>query len=347
MSAKIIKIEKDEAIFQIEIDAETYKKALIEEYRRDLAIRGENPDSPFSEKTLQEYHNLKKISEKAVDKLFPAYYLNAIKKLELQPMSFPRIKFQTNNVGQPCVIEVRVILEPEVKIQKIEGLEVDFTPVIVTEEDIEQQLAVLREQHGAANDDVKLLQAMHFDSMDALKAEIRQSLESWARDRTEWNKKTAVMKQLLAANPIEINEEVIEEQIMLKIEQMQNQMGPHGFQAYLESNGLTIDDMINEVRPQAEAKVKKGLILSAVADKLSPEVTEEDIKTMITKQSDSYLDSITNYEARRKQIDKTPGALDQLKQAIRMEKAAEYILAQAVFHENQSVRVSDELANMA
>jgi len=353
MSATIIKADKDEAVFLIEIDAATMEKALMEEYNKAKAAGDKDkaadkkaaptPAYLSNKALLAQYPELDKIASQALEKLMPSYYTSAIRELGLRPATFPKMMPRPGELGKPCVVEIRVVLEPEIELKKYEGLEATYTPVIVTEEDMAQQMAGLRKQHGAENDDAKLLEKLPFDSVEALTTEIRNSLISMAKDKTDFYRKEAVAKALIEANPFTLSEEIIEQHVMMEINQISQQMGPQFMQNYLKTSGRTLDDLKKEVRPQAELKVKKNLILSAIAEKISDEVTEDDIKEAILKQPGSVMELGMDYETRRKNIEAMPGALDQIKHSIRLEKAMDYVVSKAVLSENKPVSITDEL----
>ena len=345
MSATLLKANKDEVTFLIQIDAKTFEKALIEEYNKATTLEDKKSVPAFlsNRALLGQYPELEKIAGKALEKLMPSYYMSAIKELGLHPITFPKIMPRATVLGQPCVIEVSVTLEPELELKQFEGLEATYTPVLVTEDDLAQQMDGLRKQYNAENDDSKLLEKLPFDSIEALTEEIRGSLTTMAKERTDFNRKEAVMKQLLEANPFTLKEEIIEQQVMIEINQISKQMGPQVMENYMKSSGRNMNDLKKEVRPQAEETIKKNLLLSAIAERISPEVTEEDIKEAISKQPGSFMDFAADYETRRKRIDEMPGALEQIKHAIRIEKVADYIVTKTIFHEDKATTVLDEL----
>lgn len=345
MSATLLEASKDEAIFEINIDAKTFEKALMEEYHKATAAKDKKSAPAFlsNEVRLGQYPELEKIAGKALESLMPSYYMSAIKELGLHPITFPKVMPKTTALGQPCIVEVRVALEPEFELKQFEGLEATYTPVIVTEDDMAQQIAGLRKQHGAENDDAKLLEKLPFNSIEALTEEIRSSFKAMAQEKTHIHKKEAVMKQLLEANPFTLQEEIIEQQIMIEINQIGMQMGPQVLENYMKSSGRTMDDLRKEVRPQAETTVKKNLLLNAIAEKIPPEVTEEDIKEAISKQQGSFMGLTADYETRRKSIEGIPGALDQIKHSIRLEKVADYIVTKAILYENKPTNIMNEL----
>jgi len=222
-------------------------------------------------------------------------------------------------------------------------LEASYAPVVVTDDDVKHQISGMREQRGAGDDDEKLLKTLPFDTIEAFSAEVRSSLQLMADEKTETNKRSAVMKKLIEVNPCPLREEVIEQQIMIMINQFRQQVGAKNFDNYLKSNGKSIDQAKKEVRPEAIGAVRKNLLLGAVASKIAPEVTEADIKATLMKQEGSIMDVGVSYEARRKRVDETPGAMEQLQHAIRLEKATDYILSKAVLTEEEPVRILDQL----
>jgi len=345
MSAKLIKANQEEAIFLIEIDAKIFEKALLEEYKKATADENNQTESAFlsTEAILRQYPELDKIASKTLEQLMPSYYMNAVKELGLQPITFPKITPRSTTLGQPCVIEVRVGLEPKVELKQFEGLEATYTPVIATEEDVTRQISGLRKQHDAETDDEKLLSRLPFDTMEVLTENIRSSFETMAKEKTNFNKKEAVIRQLIAVNPITLTDEVVEQQIMLEIDRMSRQMGQQAMQRYMKSSGRTIDDLKREARPWAETTVKKMLLLSAVVEKISPEVTEEDIKEMISRQPGSMPGATVDYETQRKRFEEMPGAMEQIIHSIRLEKTTDYIVAKAILHENKPMNIMDEL----
>jgi len=345
MSLTLLKSGKEEAVFTLEIDAKTIETAILEEFRKVPAGKDQKKmNAPLSDKArLAQHPELNKIASQALNNLLPAYYMDAIKKLGLTPMTYPQIKPKETKLGEPCIVEIRVALEPEIELKTYEGLEVSYSPVIVTEDDVKQQIAGLRQQRGAENDDEKLLKTLPFDTIEAFTAEVRGSLQSLADEKTEFNKREAVMKKLIEGNPLPLREEVVEQQIMIMINQFRRRVGTENFDGYLKSTGKSLADAKKEVRPEAEEAVRKNLLLAAVADKISPEITEEDIKSVISTQENSIQDMGLGYEARRKKLEATPGALEQLQHAIRLKKAADHIISKAVLQERAPVRILDQL----
>ena len=344
MSFKLIKSNKEEAIFTIEIDAETIEAAIMEEFIKEDKGKENKTGAPLSNRSMLGQHpELNRIASQGLNKVLPKYYMKAIKELDLTPMTYPEIIPKETKLGEPCLVKIRVALEPEIKLKQYEGLKATYSPVVVTDDDVKHQIMGMREQRGAGDDDEKLLASLPFDTIEAFAAEVRTSLQSLADEKNETNKRTAVMKQLIERNPCPLREEVVEQQIMIMINQFRQQVGANNFDNYLKSSGKTIEQAKKEVRPEAVESVRKNLLLGAVVAKIKPDVTEEDIKQTLMKQEGSVMEVGMTYEDRRKRVDETPGALEQLQHAIGLEKALDYVMSKAQLAKGKPVRILDQL----
>lgn len=345
MSVSLLKASEEEAVFNIEIDAETIETAIMEQYQNVMAGQETKISNlPLSNRALlAQYPDVGKLASQALDKILPAYYMDAIKELGITPMTFPQITPQESNFGEPCTVEVRVVLEPKIDVQKYEGLEASYVPVVVTEEDVAQQITGLREQRDTGDDDAKLLKTLPFDTIEAFTTEVRTSLQELAEEKTESNKVEAVMNKLLETNSCSLSEEVVEQQIMVQINQFRQKIGSQAMESYMKSSGRTFDDVKKEVRPEAEMMVKKNLLLTAIADIIDPEINDDDIKNAILKQEHSIMDAPLSYDDRRQRLEEMPGAMTQLSYAIRLEKTADYIVRNAILYKSEPQRVMDQL----
>ena len=343
MTVTMLKSSEEEALFKIEIDADTIENAITEEFVKATRDDKPSPGLPLSNRAMMANHpELDRIAAKALNNILPSYYMRALKELDLTPLTYPEIMPQETKLGAPCVVKIRIGLEPKIALEKYAGLEASYVPVVVTEDDVNQQISGIRRQRGAGDDDEKLLANLPFDTMEAFAAEVHTSLLSLAQESTERNIKEAVINKLIETNPCSLREEAVEQQVMLQINRFRQQVGGKKFDDYLESTNRTLEDAKKEIRPEAEKAVKKNLLLSAVADSLQFDITEEDIKKTLLQQENSIMDMALDFDARRKRLEETPGAKEQLVHLIRLGKAADFIVDKAILSEEQPVRVLAE-----
>ncbi|PLY03211.1 MAG: hypothetical protein C0622_04700 [Desulfuromonas sp.] len=342
MSVKLIKSSKEDVTFLIEIDAEIFEKAVMDEFLKTKDAEEKPTGLPLSNRAMLGQHpELEKLASQGLNNVLPIYYMSAIKELGVNPITYPEIRPQECKIGDPCRVEIRVGIEPEIELQQYEGLQAVYSPVIVTDEDVKRQIDGMRKQRGAGDDDEKLLQSLPFDTLEAFSAEVRLSLESLAEEKTQSNKRNAVIRKLIQENPCPLRDEVVDQQVMLMINQFRKRVGPNNFDNYLKSTRKTMEQAKKEARPEAVESVTKNLLLGKIVDKISPEVSEEDIKKAVMAQDASIMDVGSSYEARRKRIDEMPGALEQFKHIIRLEKATEYVIAKADLQEGEPIAILD------
>ena len=346
MTVTMLKSSEEEALFKIEIAADTIENAIIEEFvkstkRENTHLQG----LPLSNRAMMANHpELDRIAAQALNNILPSYYMSALKELNLTPMSYPKIMPQETKLGEPCVVKIQIALEPKIILEKYEGLEASYVPVVVTEDDVNLQISGMRQQRGTGDDDEILLETLPFDSMEAFAAEVHNSLLSLSQEKTENNIKEAVIKKLIETNPCPLREEAVEQQIMLQIHQFRQKVGKKRFEDYLKSTNRTIEDVKKEIRPEAETTVKRNLLLAAVAEHQKFDITEEDIKRTILQQENSIMDMALDFESRRRRLEETPGAKEQLVHSIRIRKAVDYIMGKAIIKEEKPVRILDKQA---
>lgn len=88
----------------------------------------------------------KAIEADVIDELIQTYFRQAVQENNLSPVAAGVIKNIVFEDGKPFQFSVEVEVEPEVEIKHFSGFKVEKEIVKVTREDVEQVIAVLREQ---------------------------------------------------------------------------------------------------------------------------------------------------------------------------------------------------------
>ena len=93
---------------------------------------------------------------------------------------------------------------------------------------------------------------------------------------------------------------------------------------YFKYTGMNAERMMDQIKPQAEQKIKTQLVLEAVAKAENIEVTDEDVEAEIKKIAD-------NYKMEVEKVKETLGAgnEDAIKKDIAMQKAIDFITENA------------------
>lgn len=124
------------------------------------------------------------------------------------------------------------------------------------------------------------------DTLDELKASIREKLENYAKAGAESQMKDAVLGKLVEATEVEIPEVMIKDELDRSVQELNQQLSYQGLSIaqYLQFTGKEMSDFIDELRPEAEKAVKTRLVIAGVVEaegiEVSDEEVEEEIKVM-------------------------------------------------------------------
>ena len=134
---------------QIEIPAEDVSREtenLIQKYQKLARLpgfrRGHVPASIIRQRFSED------IKSEVVDALVPRYFRQETDRQGLIPVSQPRVSDLHIHDGEPLRFTASFEVMPEIKVEGYKELRVDKPAVAVTDEDVEQALKSLQEQHA-------------------------------------------------------------------------------------------------------------------------------------------------------------------------------------------------------
>ena len=135
-----------------------------------------------------------------------------------------------------------------------------------------------------------------FESLKALKDDIKAQLTQQKLQETDNKFKDSLVEQLVAKSEITIPELLLNDQIEHLKQDFLNNLGYRGMtlKEYLDQNGLKEDDWREkELKPTAERRVKVGLVLSEVAEAEGLSVSDEELNLRIQLLKNQYQDEQT------------------------------------------------------
>ena len=134
---------------QVEVPAEAVTReteTLIQKYQKLARIpgfrRGHVPASVIRQRFTED------INSEVVDALVPKYFRQETEKLGLIPVSQPRVTDLHIHQGEPLRFKASFEVLPEIKVEGYKELRSDKAEVSVTDEEVEQSLKNLQEQHA-------------------------------------------------------------------------------------------------------------------------------------------------------------------------------------------------------
>jgi trigger factor len=150
MSVKWEKLEGNEGVLTVEVDAEKVNEGLDAAFKKvvkNIAIpgfrKGKVPRVIFEKR-----FGVEALYQDALDILLPEAYAKAVEEAGIEPVDVPKIDIEQMEKGKSLIFTAKVTVKPEVKLGQYKGLEVEKMDATVTDEDVENELKRLQENYA-------------------------------------------------------------------------------------------------------------------------------------------------------------------------------------------------------
>ncbi len=120
-----------------------------------------------------------------------------------------------------------------------------------------------------------------FDTLDALRAELRKGLEARREQENRRELENAVMEAALAEHPFEVPETLVLRQVAHQVERMREHMRRQG----VDPDRVPWDykKMAEELKPGAAKAVRRALLIEAIAEKEGLQPSEADVEAEVER----------------------------------------------------------------
>ncbi len=231
---------------------------------------------------------------------------------------FPEIEVQTLGMEVEEERTFKLTLPAEFAGEEVGGKEVDFT-VKVKE---------IKEKVLPPVTDTWATEVSEFGTLLELRQEIRGKIQGAKTYSTEQRFRSLAVQAAADNATLDLPDVIVTEQAQEMAGDFAQSLTAQGadIRAYLQATGITPQQMVEDMKPQAARNVKTGLVLDAVAKAEGIEVADEDITAAIQEMAAAAR---TDPEALEKNLRESE-RLDPIKWQVLREKAADFIAAQAV-----------------
>jgi len=174
------------------------------------------------------------------------------------------------------------------------------------------------------NDDFAKEMGAQFNSIDQLKAAIRENMEGEKKHRAEHEGKDKLVDELVKANPIEVPDALVEHQVDLRLERGLRALAQQGMKTE-DMRRMDFTRLRSGQRDAAKKEVQVALLLEKIADKENVAVTDEDVDKeihILAAQSQQPVDAV------RARLIKE-GAIDRIRNRIRTDKTLELLYSRS------------------
>ncbi|MCY7696115.1 trigger factor [Bacillus altitudinis] len=150
MSVKWEKQEGNEGVLTVEVDAETFNKALDDAFKKvvkQVSIpgfrKGKVPRGLFEQR-----FGVESLYQDALDILLPVEYPKAIDEAGIEPVDRPEIDVEKIEKGESLIFTAKVTVKPEVKLGDYKGLNVEKDDTSVSDEDVQEELKAMQNRQA-------------------------------------------------------------------------------------------------------------------------------------------------------------------------------------------------------
>lgn len=173
-------------------------------------------------------------------------------------------------------------------------------------------------------DDDLALAVSEFDTLEELTADITSRLEAVATERVDELFRRMVIDAVSERSSVEVPQVMTDRRVGSILQQTAQQLPENvSFEDYIAATGRTIEQVIEELRPDAEMAVKRELVVEAVAEAEAIEVTDEEMEEQVRRDAEATgrAPDRLMHELREH------GGWDALRQDMRLRKAVDHLIA--------------------
>jgi trigger factor len=176
--------------------------------------------------------------------------------------------------------------------------------------------------------DLWVSEISEFPTLLELRQEIRSKISVGKANSSDQLFKARAIKAAADNATMELPEVVVREQAQEMLADFVRSIESQGgsLQGYIEATGTSVEQMIEDMKPAANNNVRTSLVLDAVAKAEGIEATDEEVGTLVSQMAAATKADVKSLANRLRK----GGRLEALKEQIARDKAADFIVSNAV-----------------
>ena len=129
-----------------------------------------------------------------------------------------------------------------------------------------------------------------FDTLAEYKEEIKKNLTEKKETEAKKTKEDEAIQKIIDKSKMDLPEAMIETQCETMVEEFAQRIAQSGLtmEQYLQFSGMTVDQLKDQVRPEATTRIQSSLVLEQIAKEENIEVTDADIDAEVEKMAKAY-----------------------------------------------------------
>ena len=180
--------------------------------------------------------------------------------------------------GETC--DVNVTFPAEYHADELAGKPAKF--VVTIKEVKRNELPELNDEFASEVSD--------FDTLDEYKADIRKKLQEKKEQDAKVENENNVIEKVVENAQMELPQPMVDTQAREMVENYARRLQSHGLNIndYIKYTGMTPEKLMEQMRPEAEKRIKTRLVLEKVVEVENVEVSDEKLDEQINEIAASY-----------------------------------------------------------
>ncbi len=214
-------------------------------------------------------------------------------------------------------VDVNVTFPEEYHSEDLKGKPVTFKVVIK-----EVKVKELPEA-----DDEFASEVSEFETIKEYKASVKKMLTDRRKAQVNAEKEDQALEKVMENAEVEMPGPMVEEQVSQMINEFASRLGQQGLSIdqYMQMTGMQPQMLMDQMRPEAEKRIKSRLVLEAVAKAENITASDEDVEEQLKKMAEMYHMDVEKLKESMGEEDRKQVAED-----VMVEKAAEFLVKESV-----------------
>lgn len=217
-------------------------------------------------------------------------------------------------IGEEC--EVNVTFPTEYHAADLAGKPATFK---VTVKEIKvKELPELNDEFAS--------EVSEFDTLDEYKKDVEKKLAEKKEIEANSKNEDAVVAKVVENATMEIPDKMIDAQAENMVQDMARRMQSQGLSldVYLKYTGMTVEQMKEQARPDAEKRIRTRLVLEAVAKAENIQISDEKVDEEVAKMAEAYKMEVEKLKSYMSESD-----VKQMKEDLAVQQAVDLLVAEA------------------
>lgn len=175
--------------------------------------------------------------------------------------------------------------------EELRGVEVEYSVVITN----------IQSMSLPALDDDFVKEASDFDTLEAWKEKLKEELQEQTRSSYSDEYNDQILQKIIADSTIKYPPQMIESEANEMLRGLEYRLSQQGMtkELYLQIRGMDEEALLEEIKPMAEERLKRSLVLFEVAQKEEIEIDQEKIQSETFRTLDAISRQMTPNEAKK------------------------------------------------